>query len=396
MRVPPCRLYDRRVTSAWLRDHGGDLLDWALAVAVAAGAVLLQPGCDCSTQSSRLNTAIVLLAILPIGLRRRHPFAVLMVSGVAAITHILLGFTNPFLLTFAVLVALFSTANHAPWPLSVLAGGLAATLLPVSFLIDWSNHGGVQLGDVPYNYALFGAAWVLGDNLRRQREVAELATRLREAEAERSRRAVGDERSRIARELHDVVAHTLSVIVLQSGAARRIAREQPERAAGVLAAIETLGREALGDMRRLVGILRADAGSSPEGEAGTDPQPSLQRLPELAERVRSAGLAVDVRTEGEARPLPPGVDLSAYRIVQEALTNVLRHAGAGRAEVVVRYAGDGVEVEVTDDGRGPGDGGPTGGHGLIGMRERVGMFGGELEVGTREGGGFRVRALLPA
>jgi signal transduction histidine kinase len=366
-----------------------DLLDWALAIAVTAGAELQRAGCGCPGDPRWLDVLTTLLATLPIGLRRRWPFLVLSIVGPAAIAHLAFGFTNPFLVTFAVLVALFSVANHARWSLSVLAAAATAVALPVSFAIDWQHQGRVNLGDLPYNYALFGAAWVLGDNLRRQREQADLATRLRAAEEERSRHAVADERVRIARELHDVVAHTLSVIVLQSGAGRRLAPDHPDRAAGVLGGIEALGREALGDMRRLVGILR----TGPEREH--EPQPSLRRLPELAERVRAAGLAVDLRIEGEARPLPPGVDLSAYRIVQEALTNTLRHAGAGRAEVMVRYGGAGVEVEVVDDGRGPAANG-TAGHGLAGMHERVGMFGGELDVGAREGGGFRVRALLPA
>jgi signal transduction histidine kinase len=182
------------------------------------------------------------------------------------------------------------------------------------------------------------------------------------------------------------------VITLQAGAARRIAVERPVRAQEVLAAIESLGREAMGDMRRLVGILRDG-----DGAADTEPQPSLARLDTLVGRLRSAGLNVAVRTDGERRPLPPAVDLSAYRIVQEALTNALRHSGAAHAEVVVCYGGAGLEVEVIDDGRGP----PTNGrgvaigHGLVGMRERVGMFGGQLEVGGRSEGGFRVRAVLP-
>jgi signal transduction histidine kinase len=379
--------YDRGVTRAWSRN---DLVDWALATAVAVGAELQVATCDCRGSPQWVGALVTLLATLPIGLRRRRPFPVLLVTGGAALAHVALGFTNPFLITFAVLVALFSVANHASWTLSVSAAVLTATVLPVSFALDWHNQGHVNLSDLPYNYGLFGAAWVLGDNLRRQREQAQLAVRLAAAEEERSRHAVADERVRIARELHDVVAHTLSVIVLQAGAGRRIAAQQPDRAASVLGGIEALGREALGDMRRLVGMLR----TGPEREH--EPQPTLEQLPELADRVRSAGLDVDLRTEGEARPLPPGVDLSAYRIVQEALTNTLRHAGADRAEVVVRYGGAGVEVEVIDDGRGPGANGAAGGHGLAGMRERVGMFGGELEVGAREGGGFRVRAMLPA
>ena len=383
------RRYDRDVTRGWSRD---DVLDWTLAIAVAAGAELQQANCVCGGAHHWLGALATLLATLPIGLRRRRPFPVLLVTGGASIAHIVLGFSNPFLITFAVLVALYSVANHASWAVSVSAAVLTATVLPVSFALDWHNQGQVYLSDLPYNYGLFGAAWVLGDNVRRQREQAQLAMRLAAAEEQRSKHAVADERVRIARELHDVVAHTLSVIVLQAGAGRRIAPQQPDRAAAVLGGIETLGREALGDMRRLVGMLR----TGPEREH--EPQPTLERLPELADRVRSAGLDVDVRTEGEARPLPPGVDLSAYRIVQEALTNTLRHAGAAGAMVVVRYGGAGVEVEVTDDGRGPGPSGngAAGGHGLAGMRERVGMFGGELEVGAREGGGFRVRALLPA
>jgi signal transduction histidine kinase len=379
--------YDRGVTRGWSRD---DLQDWALAIAVAVGAQLQSATCDCRGAPQWLGALVTLLATLPIGLRRRQPFLVLLVTGGASIVHIALGFTNPFLVTFAVLVSLYSVANHASWARSVFAAAATATLLPVSFALDWHNQGHVYLSDLPYNYGLFGAAWVLGDNVRRQREQAQLAMRLAAAEEERSRHAVADERVRIARDLHDVVAHTLSVIVLQAGAGRRIAPQQPERAALVLGGIEALGREALGDMRRLVGMLR----TSPERHH--EPQPTLEWLPELADRVRSAGLDVDLRSEGEARPLPPGVDLSAYRIVQEALTNTLRHAGAARAEVVVRYGGAGVEVEVTDDGRGPGANGAAGGNGLTGMRERVGMFGGELEVGAREGGGFRVRAMLPA
>ena len=371
-----------------------DVLDWALAVAIASGALLQQRGCDCRQDPLWLNVGVILLGALPLGLRRRQPVMVFTVVGLASLAHVLLGFANQFLNTFAVLVALFSVADYAPWPLSVLAGAAVALALPVNFAVDWANHGRVNLSDIPYNYALFGAAWVLGDNLRQRRqregELVQRAERLLAEQDERAQRAVADERARIARDLHDVVAHTVSVIVLHAGAARRIAAEQPERARGALEAIESLGREAAADMRRLVGILRAPA----EPAADAEPQPSLARLDGLVDRVRAAGLDIRLHIEGDARLLPPGVDLSAYRIVQEALTNTLRHAHAERADVVLRYRPDGLELEVSDNGRGPVPA-AAGGQGLIGMRERAAIFGGQVEAGPRPGVGFRVRVLLP-
>ena len=343
------KLYDRPVTLARWRD---DVLDWALAVTIAAGAMLQQRSCDCRQDPLWLNAVLILLGTLPLGLRRRQPFAVFTVVGLASLVHVLGGFANQFLNTFAVMVAVFSVADYAPWPLSVLAGAAVALALPVNFAADWTNQRRVSLSDIPYNYALLGAAWVLGDNLRQRRqregELVERAERLLAEQDERAHRAVADERARIARDLHDVVAHTVSVIVLHAGAARRIAAEQPERARGALEAIEALGREAAADMRRLVGILRAPA----EPAADTEPQPSLARLDTLVDRVRAAGLDVRLHIEGEARTLAPGVDLSAYRIVQEALTNTLRHAHAERADVVLRYRADGLELEVSDNGRG--------------------------------------------
>jgi signal transduction histidine kinase len=341
-----------------------------------------------------LNVGLILVGTLPLGLRRRQPFVVFSVVCLAELLHVLLGFANEFFNTFASLVALYSVANYALWPLSVLAGALVALGLPLNFAVDWSNRGHVSLNDIPYNYALFGAAWVLGDNLRqrrqRERELVQRAEQLQNEQEERAQRAVAEERGRIARDLHDVVAHAVSVIVLQAGAARRIATEQPDRARDALVAIEALGREAAADMRRLVGILRRP--QDPVGD--TELQPSLTRLDMLADRVRAAGLEVRVRIEGEPRALPPGVELSAYRIVQEALTNTLRHAHAERADVILRYLADELELEVSDNGPGS-DPVKAGGHGLIGMRERAAIFGGHVEAGPRPGVGFRVRVLLP-
>lgn len=217
------------------------------------------------------------------------------------------------------------------------------------------------------------------------RDVTERARlRARAAEA-----AVLEERQRLARELHDVVAHGLSVIVLQAGAARRVAATDPDRAGAALATIEQAGRDALVEMRRLLGVMRAGA------ESALDPQPGLDALDALIDRLRSAGLRVELRREGLGR-LPVGVDLSAYRIVQEALTNAVKHAPGARIEVALRQDGARLEVEVRDDGAAeprPTEP-PAGGHGLLGMRERVALFDGQLEAGPH-GAGYRVRATLP-
>jgi signal transduction histidine kinase len=203
--------------------------------------------------------------------------------------------------------------------------------------------------------------------------------------------AVGDERARIARELHDVVAHAMSVMVVQAGAARTILDRDPAEAVSALKRIEDTGRMGLAEMRRLLGILDTD-----DDAAALVPQPGLERLDELLERMRGTGLLVEGMVEGTPRDLPPGIDLTAFRVVQEGLTNALRHAGAAHARVLLRYDDEALEVEVADNGRGPPpDGAQTPGHGLIGMRERVALFGGSLHTGTRSGGGFVVRARLP-
>jgi signal transduction histidine kinase len=206
-----------------------------------------------------------------------------------------------------------------------------------------------------------------------------------------AREAVAIERARIARELHDVVAHSMSVMVVQAGAARAVLGADPAQAEAALGRIEETGRTGLADMRRLLGILKADG-----DDTGLEPQPGLRALDGLLERVRSAGLPVEAMVYGEPRTLPPGVDLTAYRLVQEALTNTLKHAGTASARVVIRYADRSIELEVADDGRGPPpESAPSGGHGLVGMRERVALFGGTLETGGRPGGGFRVTARIP-
>jgi signal transduction histidine kinase len=238
----------------------------------------------------------------------------------------------------------------------------------------------------------FVAAWLLGAYLRTRRlYVAALRERAARAEREREVRAneaVADERARIARELHDAIAHGVSVMVVQAEAAEEVLDVDSAAARGALHKVQGAGREALGELRRLVGILRGpDAGSQ------LVPQPGVASLDRLVEHLQDAGVPIELRIEGKPKHLPPGIDLSAYRIVQEALTNVLKHAAASRASVVVEYTDDGLLLEVTDDGRGAAATN-GGGHGLAGMRERVALYGGELEARDHEGGGFLVRARL--
>src|SRR6185437_5367934 len=222
-------------------------------------------------------------------------------------------------------------------------------------------------------------------------------TRLRAKVAEQERelrlvaeQAAAEERSRIARELHDVVAHSVSVMVVQSSGVRRLLKEEQHREREALLSVEQIGRQALTEMRRMLGVMR----TGEEAPAALAPQPGLQHLERLVAQVEEAGLPVALRIEGERPELSPGVDLSAYRIVQEGLTHALKHSKGAHAEVVIRYVDSSVQLEISDDG--PGDANGDGnGHGLVGMRERVALYGGTLEAGPREGGGFVLRANLP-
>jgi signal transduction histidine kinase len=238
------------------------------------------------------------------------------------------------------------------------------------------------------------APWTVGRVVRGHRMLTrqrlEDAERAELALAREAHAAVTRERMRVARELHDAVAHNISVIAIQAGGADGIVARDPERAAECAALIETVAREALAELGRLVETLDTDAANAPK--------PTLARVDALAARARNAGVPVELNVEGEPGPLPAGVDLAAYRIVQEALANAAKHAGPARARVVVRYEPRAVEVEIADDGRGPGRApsrGNGGGHGLIGIGERVALYGGTLDVGPRPSGGFLVHARLP-
>ena len=301
----------------------------------------------------------------------------------------------PDILWVAIPVAVYSVAAYGDrW--ASLAGLAVAE---VGSVANQLTPGRFQASTVVSNALLIAAAWLLGHFVGvRRRYVLQLEERtaeLEQAREELARRAVTEERLRLARELHDVVAHAMSVIAVQSGVGAHVANTQPKEAAKALGAIEATSRAALDELRRLLGVLRQE--DEPRGDLA--PVPGLADLDGLLAEVAKAGLAVKLQVNGTRPPLPAGVDLSAYRIVQEALTNVVKHAGPAHAQVVVGYGDQEVTVEVIDDGRGAvtsaGDGRVGTGHGLIGMRERVQAFGGDLEVGPRPGGGFRVAARLP-
>jgi signal transduction histidine kinase len=351
-----------------------------------------------------LAVLLTLGQALPLVWRRRAPRTVLAVTFLAATVHLVLGY-QPTWAQVGMLVALYTVAAHSPRRQSVVTGllfgaglvgyGVVAERMYPSATVEESVQGWV------FSLVQFAAAWFLGDLQKRRlaytAKLEALNAQLADEQELRARWAVAEERGRIARELHDVVAHSVSVMVVQAGAARRSIAGNPDQATTALTQIEATGRQALAEMRRLLGLLRDRRG----GAEALSPQPSLAHLDSLVVAAREAGLAVELTVEGEPRPLPAGIDLSAYRIVQEALTNSLKHAGPARATVRVCYGSRALEVQVWDDGRGRNgrvaeDGRPDGdGHGLIGMRERVALFGGELEVGPRPGGGFRVAVRLP-
>ena len=338
-----------------------------------------------------LRVVLPLLLGVPLMLRRRAPL--LMWAAIWAAILLLTLFTHNaergVAFTFVLFTAAYSLGAHAPLRRAATALAISA---PVIVVI--AAHHGLALAfhqnsgssAVPLSLLQLVAFWLAGVFVRDRRQATWLAARSEELQRQ-AEQAAAAERARIARELHDIIAHHLSVVVLHAAGARAAGRADPE----TLAEIEYSGRQALTETRRLFGVLR-----DPEEETGRAPQPGIGELPALAGSLRAAGLEVSLSIDGEHAALPPAVNVSAYRIVQEALTNVLKHAGPARAEVTVDCTDIAVTIEVTDDG--PGNPSPpalTGGHGLTGMRERVALFGGDLRAGPRPGGGFTVCAWLP-
>ena len=334
----------------------------------------------------------------PLVLRRRFPLAVLAVTTLQFTGYWAVGQVNEIASWVILGVAVYSAAAYADRrPARWVCGACLLWLIGSGVVLSAraGQIGAVEVVAIAIFDALpFLLAWPLGTMMRRLREYrAALEERNRQLDQERevnARRAVLEERVRIARELHDVVAHHVSVMGIQAGVARRLFDRDPTEAVAAIGSVETASRQAIADLQQLVGVLRRQ-----EGGDDLAPQPSLGRLPELVEHMRQAGLPVELTVQGRRAPLPAGVELSACRIIQEALTSTLKHAGPAHAGVTVRYGDASVEVEVVDDGQGPPSGRlRTGSKGLVGMRERVSLYGGRLDAGPRPGGGFRVHAVL--
>jgi signal transduction histidine kinase len=399
--------------------------DVAVAAAVVAASllavvVLADRDADPLARSFDLLTGILIVAAGgALAFYRRAPLAVLVVTTAAVSLYSLRDYPGgPIYLAWIGAIFAVSVARgpSKAW-LPVLAS--AAVVLVTAFAIG-GHHAGERLvegrdpaGVLAVVYASWaGMAALLGGSVRGRRieraAMEERARHLAETRDEEARRRVAEERLRIARDLHDSVAHSMASISVQAGVGAHVLEERPADAREAFLAIKDASGRALAELRATLGMLRSDQAAAPR-----EPTAGLDRLPALVDSSRAAGLEVDVVVEGEARTLPPAVDTAAFRIVQESLTNVIRHAGATRATVAVRHGDDDVEIEVTDDGRGAGPstagasaavasgGGPSGGgdggggHGLAGMRERAALLGGELSAGHRRSGGYRVRARLP-
>jgi signal transduction histidine kinase len=379
----------------WLDRWG----DWLLAIALTVGSeadLWSRAHASVEVSGGRIVLAVLLSgATLPLAWRRAAPSAVLLaVTGALIAASALVNHWHglPVEVFLAVVVAFYSVGAHCQERRGLIVGGASLIAIAIVDLARTGFYNGTG-GPRPAAWLVFVVAWLVGRDLRRRRQqlagLRERAAWLEREREEKARTAVIEERGRIARELHDVVAHSVSVMVIQAQAGPRLL-DTPEQARGVFRSIETSGREALVELRRLLGVLRTS-----NEQPAVGPQPGLGSLESLVEQVRQAGLPVELTVEGVPVQLAPGIDLCAYRIVQEALTNTLKHAGQATANVTIHYRNSLLEVEVSDTGTGPPPGVNGSGHGLIGMRERVNLYGGALEAGPRTEGGYAVSARLP-
>ncbi|MFI8185394.1 sensor histidine kinase [Actinacidiphila glaucinigra] len=374
---------------------------WALVLLGFSSLWIANDELHAHSRAAAVPLALALSAV--VALRRRMPEKMLLLGILVGVLQLVLDVqANPG--DFAMLVIIYTVAaNGARWASRLaFAGGLVASTIST---LRWPNESEGQWADAVSAVFLavpFLLAWVIGDSLRTRRayyaELEERAARLQREREAQSKAAVAAERARIARELHDVVAHNVSVMVVQADGAAYVLDASPEQAKQALETISTTGRQALTEMRRLLGVLRA----GDDGGGEYVPQPGVDQLTDLIEQVRGAGLPVAFEVAGESRPLASGVELTAYRIVQEALTNTRKHGGPeAHAKVRLTFGDGDLSLLIEDDGRGAqqelyeGGGEDGQGQGLIGMRERVGMVSGTLDAGPRPGGGFRISAVLP-
>ena len=374
------------------RTYWFDLLIALVAFVAMLDVVLGRGSSGAPTTTLWFCLPALAILVLPLFARRWFPFAGpagywILAAGISFVDPLLIPYPNSLFLIG--LVAAFLLGNLRDLRRAGL--GLAIVVGASTTLVY--NIPGVSVDQLVFIPVDFAVAWIAGLAVRARVEQAEVAeSHATQAEQERdaaARVAVAEERARIARELHDIVAHAVSVMVLQVGAVRHQLPDAMAEDRNALRSVEQAGRGALAEMRRLLSVMRRD-GDGVE----LAPQPGLDGLDSLVQEIGRAGLPVELHLDGERFPLPPGIDLSAYRIVQEGLTNALKHARASHAEVTVRYGPDEVEIEVHDDGTGatPSDGY---GHGLIGIRERVRLYGGEMTAGRTNGGGFTLSTRLP-
>ena len=378
-----------RIRELWSTDRGR-LAHYVVAVSLAIFLVAELSAMDSDDRA--LLVLCGLVAAVGLLLTRDYPLAGPVIATLAVAVTLLFepegmrDADTPFLVVVVFLPWCLGAYNPRPRAIAGLVFMEAAGV--------WAN---TRMAESPADYVWIGAfmavAWTTGLVVSRQtahaRELANRALQLETEQLAAADRAVAEERQRIARELHDVIAHSVSVMTVQAGAVRRLLLPDQERERQALESVEVTGREALTEMRRLVGLLR-DRGSMPDFA----PQPGLGTIDTLLDGVRAAGLPVELEIDGQPRDLKAGVDLAAYRVVQEALTNALKYAGPAHAWVAVHWEDDALELEIENDG--VSDGTPSdGGHGLAGMRERVSLYGGVIESGPRDGGGYVVRARLP-
>ncbi len=382
---------------AWVRGIDKRVFDGVLAGVLAVVGVVGTRVSAAESETRPGVLAYVLVLVCTVGLvwRRRYPLTVMVVTLGAAVAIAAFGYPDGGTV-IAALIAFYSAAAYG----RRRRAAIASVTFGAALAVLWLSRGqsGTTAQDVLSNFFVFGAAWAVGEIIRTRRErIATLEERAAVLERERvdeARRAVAEERLRIAQELHDVVAHAMSVITVQAGVGAHVIDTQPADAKRALEAIETTGRSALQELRRMLGVLRSE--NDPRG--ALSPAPDRDSVETLVQSVRDAGVPVELRWEGDpATPVPESVRLTGYRILQEALTNVVKHAGRASVTVTIRLDTDHASLEVVDDGRGyaVSPNGAGSGHGLIGMRERVAVFSGTLVAGPVPGGGFRVLAMLP-